>query len=110
MGKRELLVVELPHLMPHVRLPYSKAKILSLIIGAGIEGISTIQLFESGCISIQNEISQLRKLGASIETERGDAADANGEIHRAVAHYIYLGWNNSVAQTFNTENLEIQHG
>ena len=110
MPNQEQWVVDLPHLTPYVKLPHSKARVLSLIIDAGAAGISSIQLFENGCISIQNAVSHLRKLGASIETERRDATDAHGDIHRAVAHYVYLGWNHSSTQSRNGENLEVQHG
>ena len=92
MFKRERMTILLPHLRPSVTLPHQRGKVLKRIIEAETRGVSTLQLLEAGCMSPQNEISTLRKHGARIETERRDAADVNGEIHKAVAHYTYMGW------------------
>jgi hypothetical protein len=98
-GKR--ITVLLPNLYPSTTLPSQQGRILQLIIETGREGINTLQLFQAGFMSAQNEISTLRKRGAKIQTCRKDALDNNGDIHQAVAHYTYLGWENS---------MEINHG
>jgi len=92
-SKNRRINVQLPNLCPSVTVTPQQAKLLLLVINAGAMGINRLQLFDSGCISAANVISEVRKLGADIRTERADALDRQGTTHKGVAHYTYHGWN-----------------
>lgn len=93
MLKKNPITVALPQTTPSVDLPPGLAETLSLVISAGAEGISSVDLMDScmESVSVVKNISLLRSLGAQITTERRNV------VHRerkrtGVAHYTYRGW------------------
>ena len=92
MDNKSQIIVDLPTLHPSVTLPRHLAKVLQLVIEADFMGINTIQLYAAGCSSPSNAICKLRDAGALIETQLQDATDAEGNLHKRIAHYFYYGW------------------
>lgn len=99
MGKRNSKIVHLPHPCPYVELPEHLATPLKLIINAGGEGMSTLDLQAAGITGCASMISRLTKRGACFERELRDVVDSNGKVRKRICHYIYRGWTPTVVTT-----------
>lgn len=84
--------VFLPNPVPEVTLPQHLAAPLKMLIAARAEGVTTLLLQKAGCLHPAHAVSKLRKRGAVIETQRCQAADSQGAVHKGVARYVYKGW------------------
>jgi hypothetical protein len=91
-GGKKPVQVNLPNPKPTVELPPALAETLQRIIAAGCFGISTLELFDSGLISVHNNVTELRKLGARIDTEIRPVTNWKGRDRKGIAHYIYMRW------------------
>ena len=92
MKSKQQSAVYLPNPIPIVTLPCHMAKTLRCIIEAEGRGISTLGLVEAGCLNPAKVVSAIVKRGGLIGRELKDATDAQGAVHRRVAHYYYSGW------------------
>jgi hypothetical protein len=102
MDNKLQIKVNLPALHASATLPRRLEKVLELIIEADFMGINTIQLHNAGCIAPSKAVCELRAVGILIKTQFEDACDANGELHKRVAHYFYYGWQFDALQLENT--------
>lgn len=92
MRKKTRVVIHLPNPKPTVELLPTLADSLRLIIATGAVGTSSLKLLEAGLISAHNNVSELRKHGAIIHSERKFAPNWRGKDRHGIAHYIYKGW------------------
>lgn len=82
----------LPNLKPYVDLAPVPAGLSRALIQAGDSGVSTLELQQMGFLHPTKVVSQLRKLGAVIETIYCSETGPGGTTHSGIARYVFRYW------------------